>query len=97
MFSSSWRALLSSASDNCLGGGVGAKGKTSKSRSLSNYENNIKHKDKTHPIFRIATGFETQHELMIKYQNNNFVLRRDDGHILRKALEFEVRHKRKPG
>ena len=25
------------------------------------------------------------------------VLRRDDGHILRKALEFEVRGKRKPG
>ena len=25
------------------------------------------------------------------------VLRRDDGHILRKALEFEVRDKRKPG
>jgi len=24
-------------------------------------------------------------------------LRRDDGHILRKALEFEVRGKRKPG
>ena len=24
------------------------------------------------------------------------VLRRDDGHILRKALEFEVRGKRKP-
>ena len=26
-----------------------------------------------------------------------YVLRRDDGHILRKALEFEVRGKRKPG
>ena len=25
------------------------------------------------------------------------VLRRDDGHVLRKALEFEVRGKRKPG
>ena len=25
------------------------------------------------------------------------MLRRDDGHILRKALEFEVRGKRKPG
>ena len=25
------------------------------------------------------------------------VLRRDDGHLLRKALEFEVRGKRKPG
>ena len=25
------------------------------------------------------------------------VLRRDEGHILRKALEFEVRRKRKPG
>ena len=24
------------------------------------------------------------------------VLRRDDGHVLRKALEFEVRRKRKP-
>ena len=26
-----------------------------------------------------------------------YVLRRDDGHVLRKALEFEVRGKRKPG
>lgn len=68
VFSSSWRALLSSASDNCLGGGVGAKGKTSKSWSLSNYENNIKQKDKTYAIFRIATGFETEDELVIKYQ-----------------------------
>ena len=25
------------------------------------------------------------------------MLRRDDGHILRKALEFEVRGRRKPG
>ena len=25
------------------------------------------------------------------------VLRRDDGHVVRKALEFEVRGKRKPG
>jgi len=25
------------------------------------------------------------------------VLRRDDGHVLRKVLEFEVRGKRKPG
>ena len=25
------------------------------------------------------------------------MLRRDDGHVLRKALEFEVRGKRKPG
>ena len=25
------------------------------------------------------------------------VLRRDDGHVLRKALEFEIRRKRKPG
>ena len=26
-----------------------------------------------------------------------YVLRRDDGHVLRKALEFEVKGKRKPG
>ena len=26
-----------------------------------------------------------------------YVLRRDDGHVLRKALEFEVRGRRKPG
>ena len=26
----------------------------------------------------------------------NHVLRRDDGHVLRKVLEFEVRRKRKP-
>ena len=28
---------------------------------------------------------------------NGYVLRRDDGHVLRKALEFEVKSKRKQG
>ena len=38
VFSSSWRTFFSSASVSCLGGGVGAKGKTSKTQFFSDQE-----------------------------------------------------------
>lgn len=38
VFSSSWRTFLSSASVSCLGGGVGAKGNTSKTQFFSDQE-----------------------------------------------------------
>ena len=33
----------------------------------------------------------------VKWYGHDFVLRRDNGHVLRKTLEFEVKGKRKRG